>query len=233
MPQFPLRHLLIIAAVLAVPIVPFLAFGENLEARITGWLNAELSPGKEAVAVIGLLASDILLPVPSSVVSTLAGRVLGFWGGTGASWCGMTLGAAIAFGLVRVFGRPLARRLSSDQELARADALASRWGTLVLVLARPIPVLAEASVLLMGTTRLSWWRFLTAVGLSNFGIAAAYAALGERVRLPIAVAASIVLPLLAGAVARWLWPGGKTSRIHDGSRTRKGSPGKELQSDRA
>jgi uncharacterized membrane protein YdjX (TVP38/TMEM64 family) len=159
------RQLLLIAAVLAVPIVPFLFFGETLEDRITDWLNSRLSPGTVAVAVIGLLASDILLPVPSSVVSTFAGRVLGFWGGAGASWCGMTIGAAIAFWLVRAFGRPLARWLSSDEALARTDALAARWGVLVLVVARPVPVLAEASVLLMGTTRLSWWRFLTAVNV--------------------------------------------------------------------
>ena len=200
------RQLLLIAAVLAIPIVPFLVFGEKLEARITGWLGAELSPGTVAITVIGVLASDILLPVPSSVVSTFAGRVLGFWGGAGASWCGMTAGAMIAFLLVRACGRPLARWLSSDQELQRTDALAARWGVFVLVLARPIPVLAEASVLLMGTTRLVWWQFLAAVGLSNFGIAAAYAALGDRVQLPIAIAASIALPLLAAAIARWLWP---------------------------
>lgn len=201
------RQLLLITAVLAIPVVPFLFFGERLEARITGWLSAELSPGTVAITVIGVLASDILLPVPSSVVSTFAGRVLGFWSGTGASWCGMTAGAGIAFWLVRIFGRPLARWLSSDKELARTDAIAARWGIFVLVLARPIPVLAEASVLLMGTTRLKWWQFLFAVGSSNLGIAAAYAALGHRVQLPIAIAASIIFPLLAAAIAHWLWPG--------------------------
>jgi len=150
------RQLLLITAVLAIPIVPFLVVGERLDVRITGLLSAELSPGTVAITVIGLLASDILLPVPSSVVSTFAGRVLGFWGGAGASWCGMTAGAAIAFWLVRVFGRPLARWLSSEQELARTDVLAARWGVFALVLARPIPVLAEASVLLMGMARLAW-----------------------------------------------------------------------------
>ena len=210
------RRLLLIAAVLAVPVVPFLFFGDTLETRITEWLDAELSPGTVAWAVIGLLASDILLPVPSSVVSTFAGRMLGFWVGAGASWCGMTLGAAIAFWLVRVFGRPLAARLSSDQELARTDDLASRWGVFVLVLARPIPVLAEASVLLMGTTRLAWWQFLIAVGLSNLGIAAAYAALGNRVQLPVAIAASIALPMLAAALARWLFRADGKVRPTDG-----------------
>ena len=200
------RQLLLIATLLAIPIVPFLVFGHRLEAAITDWLSLELSPGTVAAAVFGLLAGDILLPVPSSVVITFAGRMLGFWYGAGAAWCGMTAGAVMAFWLVRVFGRPLARRLSSDRELARTDALVSRWGVFVLVLARPVPVLAEASVLLMGTTQLAWWRFLIAVGLSNLGIAAAYAALGNRVQLPVAIAASVALPLLTAAVARWFWP---------------------------
>jgi uncharacterized membrane protein YdjX (TVP38/TMEM64 family) len=90
--------------------------------------------------------------------------------------------------------------------MERVDAMSARVGLLVLVLARPIPILAEASVLLMGTTRLAWWRFLVAVGLSNLGIAAAYAALGDSVNLSVALVASIILPLLAGGIARFLWP---------------------------
>ncbi len=201
------RSLVLVAVALAVPIVPFLWFGPVLEARIEGWLAEGIPPGTVAAAVVGLLASDVVLPVPSSVVSTFAGKMLGFWGGTAASWCGMTLGAVAAFGLVRLFGRPLAVRLSSEDDLHRTDALAGRAGVLVLVLTRPIPIFAEAAVLLMGTTRLAWRDFLLAVGLSNLGIAAAYAVLGERVRFPIALAASITLPLLATAVARYLWRG--------------------------
>lgn len=194
------------AVVLAVPILPFVGFGESLESRITGWLDAALPPATVAAMVIGLLAADILLPVPSSVVSTFAGRMLGFWEGAAASWCGMTIGAMIGFWLVRLLGRPLARRLSSEEEIRRLDALAARYGVFVLVLTRPLPVLAEAGVVLMGTTRLSGWRFLGAVGLSNLGIAAVYAALGDRVPLPAALAASLALPLLAGGIARWCWP---------------------------
>jgi uncharacterized membrane protein YdjX (TVP38/TMEM64 family) len=202
-----LIHLCVwIAVILAIPIVPFLGFGEAIEARFTGWLDATLPPGTAAALVIGLLAADILLPVPSSVVITFAGKILGFWGGMAASWCGMTAGALVAFGLVRVCGRPVVRRFASTDELNRVDALARRVGAFVLVLARPIPILAEASVLLMGTTSLAWWRFSVAVGLSNLGIAVVYTALGDFVQLPVALAASIALPLLAGGIAHLLWP---------------------------
>lgn len=89
------------------------------------------------------------------------------------------------------------------------DALADRHGILILILARPVPVLAEASVLVIGTMRIGWWRFFAAIGLSNLGIAAAYAALGDRVELPIAMAAAIAVPVVVAVAARWLWPSAK------------------------
>lgn len=200
------RWLLLVAIALAVPILPFLAFGESVESQIEGWLDRSLSPVTAAALVVGLLATDIFLPVPSSIVSTFAGKMLGFCAGTAASWSGMTLGAVAAFWLVRVFGRPLARRLSGEQELARMDAMAVRYGVLILVLARPVPVFAEASVLLIGTMRIGWWRFLIPVGLSNLGIAAIYAVLGDRVQLSVALAASIAAPLIVTLIARLYWP---------------------------
>jgi len=197
--------IVLIALVLAIPVVPFLVFGESLEARMESWLDATLPKTVVAAWVMGLLAIDVFLPVPSSIVSTFAASQLGFWLGTAVSWVGMTFGAVLAFALARVFGRRLALWLSGEEDLAWTDVLSRRFGPMVLVLARPVPVFAEASVLVMGTTALPWRRLLIAVGLSNLGIAAAYAALGDRVRLPIALGASIALPLLATALARYAW----------------------------
>lgn len=176
-------------------------------------LDLSESPGMAAALVIGLLAGDIFLPVPSSLVSTFAGKALGFWLGTAASWCGMTIGTSAAYWLVRWLGRPLARRLSSEEELTRMNALADRFGVLILILARPVPVLAEASVLVMGTMRIGWWRFFAAVGLSNFGIAAGYAVLGDRVQLPIAIVAAFAVPVVVTVAVRWLWPSVKDGAL--------------------
>ena len=202
-----LKPLLMLVLALAVPIVPFLIFGDPLERRIEEMIRGSMPRAAMAGLVVGLLATDIVLPVPSSAVSTVSGRALGFWPGAAASWLGMTLGAVAGFGLARAFGRPLALRLSGADDLDRIDVAAGRFGPLVLVLARPVPVMAEASVLLLGATRLPWGRFLIPAALSNLGIAAAYAALGTCVRLPIAIAASLALPLVAAAATRRFWPG--------------------------
>ena len=198
-----------IALALAVPIVAFLTFGNVLEARISGWLDPPPSSSVIIALTVAVLASDILLPVPSSLVSTMAGAQLGIIVATLASWLGMTLGAMLGFQLARTCGRPLAARLSSPDDLDRMDRLAERYGASILIISRALPVLAEAAVLLMGLTQLRWRQFLPAVMLSNLGIAFVYSVLGhlasDRGELPLALGASIALPLLATTIARrWL-----------------------------
>ena len=203
------RPLLIVALALLVPIVPFLGFGEALEARVSDWFDPPPTPMVVALATFSVLAADILLPVPSSLISTLAGSQLGFLPATAVSWLGMTAGAIVGFFLARRFGRAIATRLASSDDLARMDRVADHFGSWLVILTRALPVLAEAAVLLVGTTELAWARFLPAMMLSNLGIAAVYSALGHWARwqheLPLALAASIALPVLAAAIARVFW----------------------------
>jgi uncharacterized membrane protein YdjX (TVP38/TMEM64 family) len=200
-----LKPLLLIALVLAVPVLPFLGFGQWMETEVQRWAQTADQPGTVAAVVVGLLATDVFLPVPSSLVSTLAGDVLGFAAATAASWLGLTLGCLIGFALARRFGRLLAARLCGADELQRMDRLAQRFGPTILVVARPVPVLAEASVLLMGCTRLSWWKFLLPIAVVNLLIAAGYSALGTWVHLPAALALAIALPVVTATMARrWL-----------------------------
>ncbi len=220
--------ILLITAVLLILIVPFVFFGEPLESRMRQWVAGDLSAATMAGLVVTLLAVDIFLPVPSSVVSTVAGRVLGVVGGTLASWLGLTLGALIAFALARTLGRRVALRFCKEEDFARTDQLSRRYGPAILVLARPVPVLAEATVLFFGTTTLPWQRFLVPVALSNLGIAAVYAELGSAVDLPVALVASVVLPMLAAVIARRLWPDENGS---SGDEFREVAQGDEPRSD--
>jgi len=201
-----LTPILILTAVLLVATVPFVLIGGPLERRVDAWLDAATGRGTKAALVVGLLAGDVLLPVPSSVVNTFAGKALGFLPGAAAAWLGMTAGAVIGFALARLFGRPLAVRLCAEEDLQRTDALSARYGSGLLLLARAVPVLAEASVLFFGTTDLSWRRFVVPVALGNLVIALGYAALGHWVALPIAIPLALAIPavifLVAGGPAR-------------------------------
>ena len=205
-----LRPMLPMIVILAIPIVPFLLFGEQVDVWFAAWKKQPPATPAVAAVVVGLLATDVFLPVPSSVVATLAGYQLGAIGGTLTVWCGMTLGAVLGFALARWLGPRFVSWMTRQSDLARTQRLTDRFGPLILVLGRGVPVLAEASVLLMGMHGLSWRRFLPPVLLSNLGLSVAYAAFGEVAEknglLPLALGVSIALPVALVALFR-AWSG--------------------------
>lgn len=210
------RSLVLVAVLLLVPVVPFVVLGEGFEGRILRWLTGDLPPATRFAVVIGLLAADILLPVPSSAVSTWGGGVLGLWPATLASWLGLTAGASLGFALARALGRPLAAKLAQPNDLARLERVTAAYGAFALVLTRPLPVFAEACVLLSGAAGLPWRRFLPPVALANLAISAVYSAFGAYSRrhdaLPAAIAASLVLPLGIMLLARCRWRNPRTGQ---------------------
>jgi 3-dehydroquinate synthase len=76
----------------------------------------------------------------------------------------------------------------------------------MLVLCRPVPVLAEASVIAAGVAGLPAGHVLAITTLANIGVAATYASLGSSAEtgsgLLAALAASIGLPLVAMLTAK-------------------------------
>ena len=194
------RFLLLISACLLVPIIPFVVFGDRFEEQIVDWTNRSWSPGELAAVTIGLLSSDILLPVPASGVCTYAAGVLGFWRGALACWVGMSIGSSIGYEAGRWVGHPLARRRIAEDDLARLQRTATKRGVWSLVLLRPVPVLAEASVILAGVLHVPRRSFVAAVLPANLAIAIVFAAfgafsVGQGLLIP-AVAASLLIPLL-------------------------------------
>jgi membrane protein DedA with SNARE-associated domain len=157
-----------------------------------------------------LLAVDILLPVPSSLVSTALGAVLGWSGGFLVSTLGLTAACWLGYRLGGSAGRGAARRLIPERDLAWLEAAAERWGSGVIVLFRAVPALAETSAIFAGMSRMRPGRFLLLATLANAGISAVYAAVGAYSATVdsflLAFAGAVLLPglaLLAVDRARW------------------------------
>lgn len=202
------RTLPLMCVVLLVPVLPFVFFGGQMEAWLHRVREQPPSPLVTASLVIGLLSTDILLPIPSSVISTMGGWQLGWWRGTLATWAGMTLGATIGFSLARRWGQPFALWFTKRDDLEQMHVLSNRFGPALLMITRAMPVFAEAAVLLAGIHQLSWRKFLPAMVLSNFGIALAYSCFGDYAErhewLPLALGIAIALPVVGAAAGqRW------------------------------
>jgi uncharacterized membrane protein YdjX (TVP38/TMEM64 family) len=195
-----------VVIVLAIPVVPFLFWGGAVEAHVEQLLHHALPPLLAAALAAALLATDIFVPIPSSIVSTLAASACGFWLGLAASWIGMTVGSLIGFLLARLLGRRAAVRFSSRDALDRMDQLSRRYGPYILVVTRPIPVLAEAAVLALGMTDLTWRAFLPPLALSNLAVAAVYSGVGHLAPPALALTAALAIPLLLTLLARCIRP---------------------------
>ena len=196
-----LKPLLLITIVLILPLILLALWGETFLTVANRWQTEPPSSWALAAAVTAILASDVFLPVPSGPISTIAGSQLGVLLGTVVSATGMTLGAMIAFALAKAWGRPLATRYSSTERLAELETACTEHGVWMLILTRPLPILAEACALLVGALQMRWQQFLPTVVASNLLIAATYSVLGQQAVnygwLPIALCASVAVPLLA------------------------------------
>ena len=181
-------------------IASFLLFEQQIQDFLTH-LNLYLpsTPSQKlnlALLLIALLALDVVLPVPSSMVALLAVAMLGSLGGYLVIFIGLCLGAGLGYALGAGYFRLLSGRLGLHQR--QPGQLAYRLGMLSLICLRGVPVLAETSVVAAGMQRYPLREFLLVTTLANAGLALAYSAIGtflvEQNALLVTLLASMVLP---------------------------------------
>ena len=203
------RWFLISFVLLALIVVPFVMFGEQFDRLGARVMHGDLAGWPAAALVSAFLALDVILPVPSSIVSTGAGALFGFARGTAVIWVGMMAGCVLGY-LLGARATPAARRFVGTDGLTRAERVAATYGDWAIVICRPVPVLAEASVILAGLIHTPWRRFTALTATSNLGIAAAYAAIGAYSMsvgsFLFTFVGAIALPGVTMLVARW-WLG--------------------------
>jgi uncharacterized membrane protein YdjX (TVP38/TMEM64 family) len=182
--------LIIIIAVL-IPVVPFLVVGELPGER---WLSeADDNALLFGATGSGLLALDIALPIPSSLVGTALGARLGFWAGSIWCWLGLMIGNMVGYGFGQLFPRRFATLLPLEPSQA------------ILFLSRPVPVFAEAIVMAAGAIRLPLLPFFLSCALGNAIFAVALCANATLWLSADWAGAALVFPMLLPLLAWFGW----------------------------
>jgi 3-dehydroquinate synthase len=182
---------LVVVLALLVPLLPFALLGELPGER---WLQAS-GGGSLGFGLTGtaLLALDVLLPIPSSVLGSLLGARLGFGAGTVFTFTGLLLGNLAGYAL----GRLVPRRFMSELPEAPSHAL--------IFLSRPVPVLAEAACIAAGAERVPFVGFLVAALLGNLVYALAMAGNGAALWSSDLAGPGLVAPMLLPVVGYLSW----------------------------
>lgn len=102
-----------------------------------------------------ILASDIILPIPSSIVLYINGFFLGAIGGTFVSMAGLMAGAVIGY----IIGKSSSNVLKSERH-HKANRVLSRYGPAAIFLTRGIPILSESLCFVCGYNRIDFKRYL-------------------------------------------------------------------------
>ncbi len=197
---------LAVALFLAVTFaLPFVFWGDRFEAAFAGdgavqWLQ-ELGP-YAWLSAIGLLIADLVLPVPSSAVMAALGILYGPWWGGAIATAGSIASGLVGYGICRLFGRPLARRLIGDRMLDYGNRLFAGFGGWVVALSRWQPILPEVIACLAGLSRMPLGFFVLALACGAAPLGFAFAAIGHAGadRPLLTMAACALLPLMLWAL---------------------------------
>ncbi len=192
----PLNTTLLFLVISMLIIVPFCIWGGIIET----WFNGQMRLASDhrfrtALVLFCLLSADIVLPVPSSVASTCCGLMLGFTTGFFVSFMAMNVSAVLGYLLGR-FCSGYAARLIGERDQEVLESFVRKGGRWLLLLLRPVPVLAEASVLFSGIARQPIKRAAGEVLLGNGIVSAVYAAVGAWGK-----SADSMLPAFAATMA--------------------------------
>ena len=100
------RSIFLLLSVMAFLLLLFFLFGGALEGWTADTLSSGAPPFALAVLIFVLLASDILLPVPASLLAVAAGAAFGVVLGVAIVAAGLSAGAIIGFSWRRASARP-------------------------------------------------------------------------------------------------------------------------------
>ena len=185
------RRVLLICIVLLIPIIPFAVIGELPGQR---WLsqydsNAFLFGLTGAI----LLMSDILLPIPSSIMGSVLGARLGFLPGWMWCWLGLSVGHCIGY----LVGRLWPNKLSDETPVTPT--------LLLLFASRPVPVLAEAVTFYAGAERMRFVHFLVVMIIGNGIYSMVLAANGATLLPDSLLGPGLFIPMALPLISWAIW----------------------------
>ena len=195
--------------------VPFLVWGEQVEWALrsevlVGWFAQHRAVGW--AAAVALLVSDLLLPIPNTIVMAALGAIYGPLVGGAVSTLGTCLSGLLGYGLARRFGPALANRFMADREAEAAEELFRRYGGIIVAGSRWLPVLPEAISCMAGLARMPLPNFGLALLCGAAPLGFTVAAIGysgsDRPVLTLAACALLPLPL-------WFLMQALSARIND------------------
>lgn len=122
----------------------------------------------------GILISDIVLPVPSSVVMYMNGFVLDRWIGTMLSFFSLMISSLIGY-----FIGSIPKYYQNKKGGVTSNTIFNSFGSFAILLTRGIPILSESICIICGYNKMPLKKYLLISALGFLPICFLYAQMGE------------------------------------------------------
>jgi uncharacterized membrane protein YdjX (TVP38/TMEM64 family) len=134
------------------------------------------------IGSIGLMVLHSVIPFPSEVITIANGMIYGKLWGIVISWTGAMLGAFVAFGLARIFGRPFVKSILPQKQWEKLNRWSQRTAAIDLLLSRLLPVVSFNLInYAAGLTPISLWTFTWTTALGMLPVTVLMVILGDQV----------------------------------------------------
>lgn len=189
------RALILIGSVAAAIILSKLllenVFGIQTDALVQSWItNAGTG---SALTIMALLAADLFLPIPSSLIMVLSGAAFGVMGGALLGLVGSIGGEWLGFELVRRYGRRASAAIVGDEEIERLSRAFARHGLAAVAVTRALPVVMETTSVVAGLSSMTRSAFLIGSFIGTAPIVLVYAYAGAVSRQTNSVVPAVVM----------------------------------------
>ena len=147
----------------------------DLTKEVTDWIHGAIHTGGYPV-LFGVLLACGLVPLPEDIPLITAGIFIQrgemHWGLAAlCAWCGIIGGDCILYFIARRFGQditkiPFIGRHVNKKRLLRVEQWFAQWGVWVVAIGRMFAGVRAAMVIVAGTSRFSFTKFIIADGLA-------------------------------------------------------------------
>jgi uncharacterized membrane protein YdjX (TVP38/TMEM64 family) len=184
------KNLVRVAIVLLIAIAFIIPGSRAVIFRISAVLgSADLEPIKDYILSFGplavvvsfllMLAQAVAAPFPAFLITLANAALFGWVRGAVLSWTSAMAGAALCFGIARLFGREAVEKFTGKAALDSIDGFFLRYGARSIAIARLLPFVPFDPVsYAAGLTGISFAGFFVATGIGQLPATIAYSYFG-------------------------------------------------------
>jgi uncharacterized membrane protein YdjX (TVP38/TMEM64 family) len=141
--------------------------------------SRELLSKVEAVIFFLMIFQSVVAPLPAFVLTFANAGIFGWVNGAILSWTSAMAGAAVCYGIARLYGRGVVEKMTTRKALKEVDVFFERYGKWAVLIARLLPFISFDIVsYAAGLTALGFWEFFWATGLGQLPATLVYSYVG-------------------------------------------------------